>query len=1219
MRQLSKIVFVNSAGIRYGEVLLDGNVHLIGTQGVGKSTVLRAILFFYTGDKTHLGISREKKSFDDFYLPGSNSYIAYEVESEFGAFTVLVFRSHAHSVFRFIGAPFRKEWLIDDHGEVTADFSVIRRRLDGAPMTRIVDEYQEYRDIIYGNKRVTGKEFARFCIMETAKYQNIPRSLQNVFLGAKVDADFIKDIIIRSLGDEEPGIDLVYFRSQLAGFEREYNDILEWFQKNKQGEVTVRRQADKVVELYRKLLYLDDELTGSLLELRYARRYALERIPLLEKQVEETVVLQQKCRDKLSELQDKFSYELSSLEQELGALNDKLEKIPKLWKKYEGLGIQALIEEDGQQKALQASLESARALRSRLTREYADIMAKFEDRKRELKLGFDAWRAAREGRKVEIGAALNVQMRKLSEALEAGLSGVEEAFGERVGAQESLVQDLKERMAAEDKALALTAHLSPFAEEMKAAEGELSHLSGEKGRLEASVKAQEARIEALSQEGQFHQHREAREWDDKLSDLSGQMKELDAKVAEIDGLLASMDGSLIQWLSQHKPGWEETIGKVADERTVLYAKNLYPSEAKGESLFGVDLDLSSLKMNVRTPQQLMKEKGHLEKALAALKGQQECLIAEKEAALARLRKKYNAQIKPLREELSGLQAAVLMLPAKLENARGQLALLEEKTRKAREDAVQKCKESLQSLNAEKVLAAEALATLLAQKEAERKKLMDADAHKRKSLQKQHDEALATVEAEISAREKELSQALEALSREQSRELSGQGADATALEKCEKEIAGLEERLEKISRNKETIFNYRKDKEEYLGRKDFFLSEKTKVEGKKASLSERYKLKRRKEEDALGRATDALQEMQEVLRQLKEGLTEADNFEQSNALPLLPEAREQKTDKTCRQLIDAIHRVLSEKRNTEQAFYQGVNDFTSHFSPGNIFDFKTDNHSDEDYRSFASSLVEFIESDKIEEFRSRTSGHYTDLLLRISHEMDEVSRNSSEIAGIIKDINYDFREKNFIGAVKSIELRTIPSADKMVSLLQRIKEFADEHGYDLDQVNLFSGASRDESRSAAVDHLQSLMNLLTGGEHASRSRLTLSDTFQLQFRITENDNDTGWVEKISSVGSDGTDVLVKAMVNIMLINVFKERVSGKFADFRIHCVMDEIGRLHPRNVRGILDFAGARNIYLVNGSPVPYNVADYKHTYLLSKDGTRTVIQSLISRKEAAAE
>ena len=47
MRALRKIIFVNSANIRYAEVKLDGNVHFIGTQGVGKSTLLRAILFFY--------------------------------------------------------------------------------------------------------------------------------------------------------------------------------------------------------------------------------------------------------------------------------------------------------------------------------------------------------------------------------------------------------------------------------------------------------------------------------------------------------------------------------------------------------------------------------------------------------------------------------------------------------------------------------------------------------------------------------------------------------------------------------------------------------------------------------------------------------------------------------------------------------------------------------------------------------------------------------------------------------------------------------------------------------------------------------------------------------------------------------------------------------------------------------------------------------------------
>lgn len=62
MRYLNKIIFLNSAHIPYAEVKLDGNVHFIGTQGVGKSTLLRAILFFYNADKLRLGIPKEKKA-----------------------------------------------------------------------------------------------------------------------------------------------------------------------------------------------------------------------------------------------------------------------------------------------------------------------------------------------------------------------------------------------------------------------------------------------------------------------------------------------------------------------------------------------------------------------------------------------------------------------------------------------------------------------------------------------------------------------------------------------------------------------------------------------------------------------------------------------------------------------------------------------------------------------------------------------------------------------------------------------------------------------------------------------------------------------------------------------------------------------------------------------------------------------------------------------------
>ena len=164
----------------------------------------------------------------------------------------------------------------------------------------------------------------------------------------------------------------------------------------------------------------------------------------------------------------------------------------------------------------------------------------------------------------------------------------------------------------------------------------------------------------------------------------------------------------------------------------------------------------------------------------------------------------------------------------------------------------------------------------------------------------------------------------------------------------------------------------------------------------------------------------------------------------------------------------------------------------------------------------------------------------------------------------------------------------------------VQKFNDENAFNMGAVDLFSQDSRVDVNLHAVKYLNAFSKLLK--DEPSRNNLVVSDSFNLQFRVMENDNDTGWVEKIANVGSDGTDILVKAMVNIMLINVFKEKASRKFGDFKIHCMMDEIGKLHPNNVKGILDFANCRNILLVNSSPTTYNVEDYRYTYLLSKDG-----------------
>ena len=267
----------------------------------------------------------------------------------------------------------------------------------------------------------------------------------------------------------------------------------------------------------------------------------------------------------------------------------------------------------------------------------------------------------------------------------------------------------------------------------------------------------------------------------------------------------------------------------------------------------------------------------------------------------------------------------------------------------------------------------------------------------------------------------------------------------------------------------------------------------------------------------------------------------------------------------------------------------------------------------DYMDFASNLCEFVENNKITEYQNRISERYVNIIRRISKETGELTQSESLINKTIKDINDDFIKRNFAGVIRSIELRALQSNDKLMQLLIEIKNFNDGNTFNMGEMDLFSQDSRENVNLKAVKYLNSFSKLLK--DEPSRKSLVVSDTFNLEFRIIENDNDTGWVEKIANVGSDGTDILVKAMVNIMLINVFKEKVSRKFGDFKVHCMMDEIGKLHPNNVKGILEFANCRNILLINSSPTTYNVEDYKYTYLLSKNAkSNTRVVPLLTRK-----
>ena len=323
MKYLNKIIFINSANIPYAEISVDGNVHFTGTQGVGKSTVLRALLFFYNADKHRLGIQLGQKSFDEFYFRQSNSHILYEVMRDNGAYTILVSRYQGRASWRFIDAPYQREWLIDDDKQVLSDWVKIRERIDkNVAVSARIDSGVMFKDIIFGNTH--DHKYIRYALVQSAHYQNIPRSIQNVFLNTKLDADFVKNTIIQSMADEDLPIDLQTYRRLVTDFEREYDEIDCWFRQTRDGNYPVRQQALKIAEQGRKIVALDQQLLDVWQMLNHAVAESEQQIPLLEAEATEVKTDIEKECSREKELTTEYEKENNSLREQLGEKKGKL-------------------------------------------------------------------------------------------------------------------------------------------------------------------------------------------------------------------------------------------------------------------------------------------------------------------------------------------------------------------------------------------------------------------------------------------------------------------------------------------------------------------------------------------------------------------------------------------------------------------------------------------------------------------------------------------------------------------------------------------------------------------------------------------------------------------------------------------------------------------------------------------------------------------------------
>ncbi len=485
-----------------------------------------------------------------------------------------------------------------------------------------------------------------------------------------------------------------------------------------------------------------------------------------------------------------------------------------------------------------------------------------------------------------------------------------------------------------------------------------------------------------------------------------------------------------------------------------------------------------------------------------------------------------------------------------------------------------------------------------------------------------------LEVEKKNQVKEFESKEDELAKEKEKNFKSKGVDSKQLKAVEARMKEVQEALKEIEQYAQIISDYLKDKREIfdklpdlIQKKEEFVKSNNDLAIQLEEASRKFNLKRM-ELNKQKRAFD------EELIDFNNGISfYTNNFRDTPIYTkfsdIIERAEPKRTNYNIMDLCTQMLKNDSHFSDEYAAFQRYVNEFAGKFRIENHFNFIIRNDATQgEYERFAQNLRSFINEQKIELSIAETATQIGLVTDSIATKVKELSGQKDKIQHIIGLIAEDFKKAEFEESklIEFIKIRLEESDNKVYKLLKRIQEFREENGlvYNEGLFNTdFATGQKREISGRAVKLLEQLRNAIKEQE---QEEIRLQDLFELKFNIKEGMNETGWTHKIDSIGSTGTDILVKAIIYITLLHVFiKESSHRSSKDFKVHCIIDEVGQISAHYLRELLRFAKNRNIMMINGLPNKSGLeSHYKYTYQFRREENNNVriFPSIVTEVEA---
>jgi len=1192
---LKKVYLIKSAGFEFTEVDVSKNTLLLGESGVGKTTIMRAVLFFYTMDYSDSMLnltSDTKKSFNDWYFKEYNSHIVYEYERAESRFLFVVSKSgKLHYTFIDITNSLLevKDIFIDENIPVNLEELNEKIQKENLPnySTTIKDKYISAfhkRDI--NNKKIKQESIVDFSLYENISFtKEFAKTLSNIFTSSKVDSSSIKKSIVSLIENSDAKIDLSEIRINLDEYVS-HKDEIEQFEKktpeieklaDKFNEYSANRKEFKVMA--NRVYAIKQKVSMKMEEINIDIKVIEDEKNVLKNEF----VISMKKKDGEIELKTKEVYRE---ETELKSLKQKD-------KEYKEKNIEILVAEFTKEEEYKKQEKNSIERYTALTSEFESLNKKYKNIIENLKK--EAETEILNLKNLNLESIKNISTNKTI-LIEGKEEKIEKNTQKYRDEKKSLVLQLEEENNIFNKGNVELAKVEFFPfnkEEINRYEDEIKEYEkflATTNLSQANNKIEIEQVEKEIQEVSETLKKSNKELDEKVK---LQKEKLFAQKEDFEKKLDFQKSNLYGYLNKHNIKNRKKIVTYLKDEILFSDKSFKVIEnEENDSIFGLNLEFDKEFENDYEQSKLLNGLKLVKDSIKTLNKDtmRKKQDLEKEASkLTIVKNRYRATLYKTKDDLeieqNSYTQGIKRANISLDNAK-QVAIKQkkQKTDELQFNFINSKRRKIEISSEIETLEKEIETVISSINEAVKKSLLDLD----KQLELLENSEKAKVE-EI---RNECNFQIETINLELLDALNNQGVDSELLESISTEISTIQTRLNKINKTKAIVFVYLseyKDKIQTIPSLEVNLRENSKLLEDLKEKKKQFKSNNKLKEELLQTKIETLQRVKSdigsFIKSYKEKI-ENDNIEKKVQESLVLDTYVLNENLLINStVVDSIVKIYNDIKLGQESIETAVLKIIKNLKIDNIFKIEIPNDfvSNSSYLKTANELIEYIKNDKLSYFKDASLEKFKSNINYIKKQLNVFEEALLDIDSEVKNLKNGIKKATgSFKVIDDIDIKYEDSNSNVLNTLKSLSNFYDENN-DKFLSGLFDSFSDDKTsqrvRGELRDKIVELVKLL----NISKEYLELENGFVIEFKVVERGNSLAWRQTINDIGSNGTSTLVKSIINISMLKMVSKNIV-KNSEIVTHCILDEIGTISTEYFKELKDFVNRSGFVFLNGMP-----------------------------------